>query len=158
MSLGLDEEKAKASDLERRVDAHYGKLRIIWLAILASLVVIFVVTRLFEPLEGGGSALVFWLFVGLGVGNLIISFYMKHRALRFAIARQNLDMVRGAYIIAFAICEMVGLVGAVSHFSLGHKYYYFLFVLGGFGVVLHKPQRDDLVAAAGAADIWDAMK
>ena len=159
MSLGLDEEKAQAVEAERQVDANYGKLRIIWLAILASLAVIFVVTRLLEPLESIGSTLVFWLIVVIGLGNLGASFYMKHKMLSQAVAQRSLGLVQSAYITAYATCEAVGLLGAVSHFSLGHKYYYFLFVLGGFGLVLHKPQRDDLLAAThGAGGMWEAKK
>ncbi len=159
MSLGLDEEKAKERDAAQEVDANYGKLRIIWLAILAGLVAIYVVTRLVEPQIEGEAELVFWVLLVSAVGNLAVSFYLKQKLLRSAITQQNMNLVRSGYILAFALCEAVGLYGLISHFIAGSKYYYFFFVLSGFGVIVHKPQRDDLLAAAnGAGGIWESRK
>ena len=80
MSLGLDEEKAKERDAEREVNAQYGKLRIVWLALLATLVVLFVVTRLVEPGNEAPPQL-FWILLALGVFTLGASFVLKQRML-----------------------------------------------------------------------------
>ena len=158
MSLGLDEEKARVVDAERRVDATYGKLRVIWLAILASLVLFFVVTRLFEP-PAAQPGMIFWLLLALGVVNLGVSFVMKQRILKAAVEKRSPGAVAVAYIVALALCESAGLFGVVAHFVTGVKYYYFLFVLSGFGMMLHKPQRDDVLAAAhGSGGLWQAKK
>ena len=158
MSLGLDEEKAKERDTERVVDAHYGKLRIIWLAILSSLVVLFVVTRLVTP-EPGESRELFWILLALGIANLGASFVMKHRMMKAAVEQRKPELVPAAYIVALALCESAGLFGLIAHFITGSKYYYFLFVIAGFGMLLHKPQRDDLLAAQhGTGHLWQAKK
>lgn len=158
MSLGLDEEKAKERDAEREVDAHYGKLRLIWLSILATLVVFFVVTRLVKP-ESDSPKELFWILLALGVFNIGASFVLKQKILKTAIAQRKPELVRGAYIVALALCESTGLFGLVAHIATGAKYYYFLFVLGGFGMLLHKPQRDDVVAAAaGSGGLWETKR
>jgi F0F1-type ATP synthase membrane subunit c/vacuolar-type H+-ATPase subunit K len=158
MSLGLDEEKAKAMDAERAVDANYGKLRIVWLAILATLVVLFVVTRLVEP-AAYESGTLFWILLALGVADLGASFVLKQKMLRTAVEQRKPQLVPAAYIVALALCESAGIFGLVAHFVTGVKYYYFLFVVAGFGMMLHKPQRDDVLAAAhGAGHLWQAKK
>ena len=158
MSLGLDEEKAKEMDAEREVDANYGKLRVIWLAILASLAVIFIVTRVVEPAAGGPEVL-FWILLALGAVELGASFVLKQKLLRQAAEQRKPALVATAYILAFALCESVGLFGLVAHFVTVNKYYYFFFVLSGFGLVLHKPQRDDVLAAvSGTGGVWEAKR
>ena len=158
MSLGLDEEKAKELDAEREVDAHYKKARLIWLALLATLVVMFVVTRLVEP-GNEFPPQVFWILLALGVVTLGASFVLKHRMLKTAAEQRKPQMVFGAYITALALCEASGQFGLFAHFATGVKYYYFLFVLAGFGMMLHKPQRADVLAAvSGPGGLWEAKK
>lgn len=158
MSLGLDEEKAKEREAESQVDAHYGKLRIIWLAILATLIVMFVVTRLVKP-GNDGPAQLFWILLALGVFTLGASFVMKHRMLKAAVEQRKPELVRSAYIVALALAEAPGQFGLVAYFATGNKYYYFFFVLAGFGMLMHKPQRDDVAAAAaGPGGLWETKR
>jgi len=159
MSLGLDEEKAKAVEAETQVDDVYGKLRIIWLGILATLVVLFVVTRVVEAGPGGGLEVMVWGLLALGVAELSASFVLKQKMLRQAAEQRKPGLISTAYILAFALCESVGIFGLIAHFVTGSKYYYFFFVLSGFGLVLHKPQRDDVLAAvAGPGGVGEAKK
>jgi hypothetical protein len=158
MSLGLDEEKAEELGAGREADARYGKLRVIWLAVLAGLALIFVLTRVAQPAAAGPEAL-FWILLALGAGELGASFVLKQKMLRQAVEQRKPGLVSTAYVLAFALCESVGLFGLVAHFVTGSKYYYFLFALGGFGLVMHKPQRDDaLAAAAGPGRAWEARR
>lgn len=159
MSLGLDEEKAKERESETQLDAQYGKLRIIWLAILASLIVLFVVARLVQPASNDESRALFWILLAVGIVNLGASFYLKQKMLRAATEQRKPELVPAAYIVALALCESAGLFGLIAHLVTGAKYYYFLFVIAGFGMILHKPQRDDvLTAALGTGSPWKAKK
>ena len=157
MSLGLDETKAQDVGREALVDANYRTLRFIWLAIIVSVVAIFVVTRLVQP-SPAAPKILFWILLAIGVGNLGASFLLKHKMLKQAVEKRKLEMVRSAYIIAFALCESVGLFGLIAHLTTGIEYYYFFFVLSGFGILLHKPQRDDLLAVASGGGIWETRK
>jgi len=157
MSLGLDEEKGKEVESERVVDANYRALRIIWLAILASLITLFVVTRVVQPTTDAPRVL-FWILLALGVGNFGASFFLKHKMLKQAAEKRKPEMVKGAYLVALALCESIGLFGLLAHLITGVEQYYFLFVLGGFGILMHKPQRDDLLTASASGGFWEARK
>jgi F0F1-type ATP synthase membrane subunit c/vacuolar-type H+-ATPase subunit K len=143
MSLGLN------GSNQNRADGRLRVLRIIWLMILASLTTLFVITRLVEPpvAAAEGSKMLFWMLWGLGFATFGASFVMRFRLLKQAAAKQKPEMVQSAYIIAFALCEATGIFGLLAYFITGIQYYYLFFVLSGFGILLHKPQRDELLAA-----------
>lgn len=157
MSLGIDESKAQDVAKEREVDANYRTLRVIWLAILVSVIAVFVVTRFVQPTPGGNKVL-FWILLAIGLGNLGASFLLKQKMMKQAAEQRKVELVRSAYIIAFALCESIGLFGFIAHLITGIEYYYFFFVLSGFGILLHKPQRDDLLTATAGRGIWEARK
>lgn len=154
MSLGIDETKAKDIERDRKVDADYRTLRIIWLAILTGLVALFIITRVVEPSASTGGILFSVLF-SFGVVNFSYSFILKYRLLKQAVEKRKPELARSGYIIAFTLCEAVGIFGLITHLVAGAPYYYFFFVLSGFGILLHKPQRDDLLAASAGRDIWE---
>jgi F0F1-type ATP synthase membrane subunit c/vacuolar-type H+-ATPase subunit K len=143
MSLGLNGSK------QNRVDSDLRTLRIIWLVILVGVTTLFVVTRLVQPLAAEGSKTLFWILWGLGFVTFGASFILRFKLLKQATAQQKPEMVRSAYIVAFALCEATGIFGLMAYFITGIQYYYLFFVLSGFGILLHKPQRDDLLAADG---------
>lgn len=158
MSLGLDEEKEKEVASERAVDASYRALRIIWLVILASLVAIFVVTRIVKPEQPDALRELFWILLAVGVGNFGASFFLKHKMLKQAVEKRKPELVMSAYIVGLALCESIGLFGLLAHLITGVEYYYFFFVLSGFGILLHKPQRADILAAHSGGGIWAARR
>jgi hypothetical protein len=142
MNLGLN------GTNQNEVDAAYRSLKVIWLAILVGVITLFVITRLVQPATSNVQ-IVFWVLLALGLMSFGASFVMKQRMLKQAAGKNVLGFVRVAYIIAFALCEATALFGMVAYFVTGVEYYYFFFVLSGFGILLHKPQRDDLLAASG---------
>jgi F0F1-type ATP synthase membrane subunit c/vacuolar-type H+-ATPase subunit K len=142
MSLGLN------GSNQNRVDGGLRTLRIIWLIILVSVTTLFLVTRLVQPTAvAEGSKMLFWILWGLGFVTFGASFVLRFKLLKQAISKQKPELVRSAYIVAFALCEATGIFGLIAYFSTGIQYYYLFFVLSGFGILLHKPQRDDLLAA-----------
>jgi fatty acid desaturase len=157
MSLGLDESKSKEVGTERAVDAGYRALRVIWLAILASVIIIFVVSRVVSPAPSA-PRLIFWVLLVMGVFNFGLSFLLKQRTLNQAREKRQIALVKIAYIVAFALCESIGIFGLVAHLITGIEYYYFFFVLSGFGLLLHKPQRDDILGALAGSGIWEARR
>jgi hypothetical protein len=152
MGLGLDEAKEKELKVEREVDSSYSTLRIIWLGALSVLIIILIVTRLVQPQAVGLKSL-FWILLALGLLDLGASFILKQALLKKAFAQEKVALARSAYIVAFALCEAIGLFGFVAHFVTGVEQYYFFFVLSGFGLLLHKPERNDLLMALGGYKI-----
>ncbi|HEX8707166.1 MAG TPA: hypothetical protein VF723_02805 [Pyrinomonadaceae bacterium] len=149
MSLDLN----GARQNEAAVDAGYRVPGVIWLAIMMGVVALFIVTRVVQPeaAAAGDNAMLFWILLALGLVTLGASFGLKYRLLAQSVAQQKPELVRSAYIMSFALCEATGLFGLAAHFITGVRYYYFFFVLSGFGILLHKPQRDDLLAASGGS-------
>ena len=158
MSLGLDEAKGKDVDREREVDASYRALRIIWLVILAAVIALFVVTRLVQPSVIENGHIVFWMLAAVGLATFGASFILKYKLQQHAVEKQQPGGVRSSYIIALALCEATGIFGLIAYLMTGIQHYYFFFVLSGFGILLHKPQRDDLLAAYAGDAIWEARK
>jgi hypothetical protein len=140
MSLGLN------GTNQNEVDAGYRQLRIIWLAFLVSVITLFFITRLVEVTQRN-MQIVFWMLLALGVVIFGASFFLKYRMLKQAAEKSDSIMARSAYIIAYALCNATALFGAVAYFVTGEPRYYFFFALSGFSILLHKPQRDDLLAA-----------
>ena len=126
--------------------AGYRALRIIWLAILVLVIVLFFITRLVD-VTPSSNRILFWLLLALGVIAFAASFVLKYTSLKEAVEKHNPGMVRSTYIMAFALCEATAVFGTIAYFVTGAQNYYFFFVLSGFGVLLHKPQRDDVLAA-----------
>jgi F0F1-type ATP synthase membrane subunit c/vacuolar-type H+-ATPase subunit K len=157
MSLGIDESKAKDVEQDRKVDASYRSLRIIWLGILLLVIAVFVVTRFLQPTPEANNFM-FWIMLVAGLGQLGASFLVKQKMLKQAITQRKPELARGAYITTFVLCESIGILGLIVYLSTGVEYYYFFFVLSGFGILLHKPQRDDLLAAVAGRGIWEARK
>lgn len=110
MSLGLDESKAKEVGREAEVDANYRSLRIIWLAILAGVISLFIVTRLVQPSMIEGGHIVFWMLMAVGLATFGASFILKYKLQKLAVEKQQPGGVRSAYIIAFALCEATGIL------------------------------------------------
>ncbi|MDT4897328.1 MAG: hypothetical protein QOH25_2405 [Acidobacteriota bacterium] len=158
MSLGLDEAKGKDVEREREVDASYRTLRIIWLAIMAGVISLFIVTRLVQPSVIEGGHIAFWMLAAVGLAIFGASFILKYKLQKLAVEKQQPGGVRSAHIIAFALCEATGIFGLIVHLMTGIQHYYLFFVLSGFGILLHKPQRDDLLAAYAGDAIWEARK
>lgn len=147
MRLGLDESR----DIEGEVDATYRTLRLIWLAFLASVVTLFIVTRLMNPGSERTGGL-FWILLAVALGNLGASFVLKQKLLGEATRKRKPELIRGAYLVAFALCESAGLLGLIVYLLAGVEYYYFYFVISGFGILVHKPQRDELLVAYGGSE------
>lgn len=143
MSLGLN------GSNQNQADAGLRTLQVIWLMMLVSVTALFVITRLIEPpvKDAQGNKILFWMLWGLGFLTFGASFVMRFKLLKQAVAGQKPEMVRSAYIIAFALCEATAIFGLLAYFITGIQYYYLFFVLSGFGILLHKPQRDDVLAA-----------
>jgi hypothetical protein len=132
---------------QSKVDGAYRTLRIIWLMILVSVSGLFIVTRLIEPSVGDGNKTLFWILMTLGLVAVGLSFVLKQKLLKQAFEKRSVDLVRSAHIIALALCEAAGIFGLLAYFVTGIQQYYLFFALSAFGILLHKPQRDDLLGA-----------
>jgi len=130
-------------------------LVVIWMAIISSLVFMFLITLFISRPEGGGVSAfpLFWVFVALALTTFGVSFLLKSKLLAQAAAERKPELVSTAYILAFALAEAAGLFGLMAHFVTGSPYAAYLFALGALGLLLHKPKQAHLLDATGGQTI-----
>jgi hypothetical protein len=129
------------------LEARYRTLLILWFAICMSVLMFLVLTRLSSVGAAENRQLTLALN-SLGLLPVALSFLLKQRALAKSVATQRLDLVQSAYVLSFALCESSALLGLVDHFTTGSRYSYFAFVIAGIGLLLHFPQKQNLVNAS----------
>ncbi|HYJ92390.1 MAG TPA: hypothetical protein VEV84_13850 [Pyrinomonadaceae bacterium] len=139
------------------VKVQYQNLVVIWLALLASQVLFFVLVWFIKPelvssdtskpffgdqpliiLAFGGSALVFF---GL---SLILS----HQHIRRAAQDHDATCVQTGLTLGCALSEIPSILGLILALFFGYPYFYLWIALGAFGVLLHFPQKGNLDATS----------
>ncbi len=131
------------------VDARHRVLLIIWSAFLISEGLLFLVSVLAAPPAGGGGNKTLLLFLMIAAATIFfISFWLKRMFLKQAEARQRPEMVNTAYIVTWAMLELIGIIGVMVRFILpGASSYYYLLIIAALGVLFQIPRRDHLLAA-----------
>lgn len=131
-----------------------AKLRtmfILWLALLMSIVMYFILTLVAAPeIRASQTTSESWLIVALtalAMILVIISFVVKQKFLRRSVDQQNVELVQTGYVLAWALCEASALFGVLECFALGYRYYYALLLLGAIGIGIQFPRRDHIAAA-----------
>ena len=129
------------------VGARYRTLLILWFAICMSVLILFALTRLANVAAVENAKLTLALSA-IGLAPVGLSFLLKQRTLAKSVETQRLDLVQSAYVLSFALCESSAVLGLVDHFTTGSKYSFFAFGIAGLGMLLHFPQRQNLVNAS----------
>jgi hypothetical protein len=130
------------------VQGRYRTLLTIWVAILWSIAILIAIPLMvgIRPVRADNNKL-FWVFAGLCLLLVVVSFVLKGILLSRAVEQQNLARVVTAYIIAFALCEASCIVALAACFMGVSRYYYLLFIPGPVFMLLHMPRRERLLAA-----------
>ena len=129
------------------LDARYRTLLILWFAICMS-VLLFLVLIYMSPVVAAENRNLTLALNSVGLVPVALSFLLKQRMLTKSVELQRLDLVQSGYVLAFALCESSALFGLMNHFLTGTKYYYFAFIIAGLGLMLHFPQKQNLVNAS----------
>jgi F0F1-type ATP synthase membrane subunit c/vacuolar-type H+-ATPase subunit K len=129
------------------IEARYRTLLILWFAICMSVLMFMVVVYL-SPVVVAENPKLTLALNSLGLLPVALSFLIRQRVLAKSVATQRLDLVQSAYVLSFALCESSALLGLVDHFTTGSRYSYFAFVIAGIGLLLHFPQKQNLVNAS----------
>jgi hypothetical protein len=129
------------------INARYRTLLVLWGAICMS-VTMFLVVVLLNPVTAVDNRTLTLVLNTVGIIPVALSFPLKQRGLAKAVREQRLDLVQSTYILCFALCESSALLGLVDHFSNGSGFYYIAFAIAGAGLLLHFPQKKNLVNAS----------
>jgi len=129
------------------IEIRYRTLFILWFAICMSVLMLLVLVQ-FTPTKVEGNVRLSLILNSIAIVPVGVSFLLKQRILEQAVARQRLDLVQVAYVLACALCEMAALLGLMDHFVNGSRYYYVGFIFAGAGLLLHFPRKQHLLDAS----------
>jgi len=134
-------------------------MRTLWLALLLSIVMYYVFTLFAgRPSNNTANNTLFLVLVCAAVVTTLISFPIKNALVNKAISQQQPPMVQQAYVVAWAVTEVGGLLGVLDFFLTADRYYYVMFIIAACGQLLQAPKREHLVnasfKASGPSGIW----
>lgn len=130
-------------------------MRTLWIAMILSIVGYFVFT-LFKgpPADVEPNPTLSLALLGATVIATLVSFLPKNTLMNRAVERQEVQLVQQAYIVAWAMCEVGGLLGVLDFFLTRDRYYYVLLIIGVLGQLIHFPRREHVLQAAGKRPIF----
>jgi hypothetical protein len=140
------------------VEQMYRAGLIIWLALIVSQLLFFVVIyfarpELFrfdfsKPLLGGDKSMMVIVFAFLALMTVAMSFVLKAKFYNQAVNEQKPALVQSGLVVACALCEASALFGVVLAFAFDYQYFFFWIIFGILGVLLHFPKRDTFISAS----------
>lgn len=83
----------------------------------------------------------------------VTSYVIKGQLLAKAAAKRELQAVQAAMVVCFAMCETVGILGIITFFVFGFKYYLAFFGISVLALLGHMPRRAQFEAAAAPKPI-----
>ena len=141
------------------IELRLRTMRTLWLAMLLSVGMYYVFTLFASrPPNGSPNNTIFLVLVCAAVVTALISFPIKNALIKKAIDQQQPAMVQQAYVVAWAVTEVGGLLGILDFYLTGDRYYYVMLIIAACGQLLHAPKREHLVNASfkrrGPSGIW----
>jgi hypothetical protein len=123
-------------------ELQYRQSVILWMAMLVSIGMYFVVVRLVPPQQATDNpALVNTLLVA-ALGLVAASFAVKSHFLQRGRDLGKPAFFRMALIVALVLCEAGALLGVVAWFLTGSSRSYWMLLIGFIGMLLHYPPRE----------------
>jgi len=133
----------------QNIEVRVLTLRIIWMALLMSVVIYYVITFFVtRPEDLAPNPTLSIGLICVAMLTILISFLLKNRLLSKAEAQQHLGMVQQAYVVTWAITEVAALLGLLDFFLTADRYYHALFIIAAVGLLFHFPRRESVVNAA----------
>ncbi|HEX8455798.1 MAG TPA: hypothetical protein VF656_00610 [Pyrinomonadaceae bacterium] len=144
------------SQVRATPEARRRGLLLIWGAQLMSLALLFGLTYVLRPESSrDGNHTLAWMLGAVGFMAFVISFLVKRKLLAQAAAERRIDLGTTAYVLAFALCEVTGLLGFVAYIVTGLSYALHSFIIAAGGLALHFPARGALNGIEGDATTAD---
>ena len=132
------------------VEKRHRTMLILWSAFVLTVGFYFLVALFVESAVGGagGDPVLVWALLGVALTMVAASVVLGKRFLARSVERQDPALVQTGLIVGLALCEAAALFGLVARLLTGTSYYYLFFVIAIIGMALHRPRRDDLLAAS----------
>jgi hypothetical protein len=144
----MNTQPANQNDLQQKVELRIRTMRTLWIALLGSLGLYYVMTVFVERSEAiEPNNILSLILICVAVTTVLVSFPIKSTLLARAIQQQQVQLVQQAYVVAWALSEVAGLLGMLDFFLTGNRYYFVLILIGVCGELLHFPRREHIIAA-----------
>ncbi len=145
----MNPQPVNQNDPQTNVEVRVMTLRIIWMALLMSVVIYYVITFFVaRPADVVPNPTLSIVLICVAMLAILTSFLIKNRLLDKAVAQQHLGMVQQAYVVAWAITEVAALLGLLDFFTTADRYHHALFIIAAVGLLFHFPRRESVVNAA----------
>jgi magnesium-transporting ATPase (P-type) len=145
----MNPQLANQNNPQTNVEARVLTLRIIWMAVLMSIVIYYAITFFVaRPQDLRPNPTLSIALICAAMVAILISFLIKNRLLDKAVDQQNLMGVQQAYVAAWAITDVTALLGLLDFFTTADRYHHALFLIGTVGMLFHFPRRESVVNAA----------
>lgn len=125
-------------------------LLIIWGSFLFNNVLLFLLAFFVgpEPSTQTDNRFLTFVLAAIGTFTALVSIFFRQKMVAKAMENQRPQSVSGAYIAAFALCEVAALCGFLLRFATNELYsFYLLFIISVVGLVLNLPRRADVINA-----------
>jgi magnesium-transporting ATPase (P-type) len=145
----MNPQSANQNSPQMNIEARILTLRIIWVALLMSVVIYYVITVFVaRPQDVAPNPALSIGLICVAMLAVLISFLIKNRLLSKAEEQRNLGMVQQAYVVTWAITEVAALLGLLDYFTTADRYHHALFIIAAVGLLFHFPRRESVVNAA----------
>ena len=134
---------------ETNIALRYRTLLTLWFAMIMSVVMWVVLIRVLTATTNPVNQKLGLALICLGLLPMSLSFLVKQILAARAINQQSPMLLQQAYVIAWALCEAAGLLGLVAYFVAASPYYWVAFAIAVVGIILHFPQKTQLLQASG---------
>jgi hypothetical protein len=137
------------NDPQTTIELRLRTIRTLWISAVLSLLSFVVFTFIAGRSENmvPNQTVSLALLVGTMMAALV-SFPLKSKFLRTAVEQQYLGMVQQAYVVAFTVTEVGGLLSLIDFFMTGNRYYFVGLIIAGCVQLLHFPRREHVINAA----------
>jgi hypothetical protein len=135
------------NDPQLTIELRFRTIFTLWFAICMSVAMLLVLVK-FTPRPFTGDLRLSLILNSIAVVPVGVSFLLKQQILGQAVARQRIDLVQVAYVLACALCEAAALFGLMDHFVNGSRYCYVGFIFAGVGLLLNFPRKQHLLDAS----------
>ena len=145
----MNPQSANQNDPQTNVEARVMTMRILWIALLITVVIYYLITIFVaRPDDVESNPTLSLVFICVAVLAVLMSFLIKSRLISKAVDQQQLGLVQQAYVVAWALSEVPALLGLLDFFKTADRYYPALFIITALGMLLHFPRREPVVNAA----------
>jgi hypothetical protein len=124
-------------------------MRVMWIALVLNIGFFFGLTLFAKrPEDVQPNNMLSLILIVIAASTMLVSFLVKSNLLAKAMDQGQVPLVQQAYVVAWAITEVGGLLGLLDYFITADRYYYVLFLIAACGQLLHFPRSEHVVNAS----------